>query len=39
MSDIEIELELVSFVEKVCLNEFMWVLGVEDGGFVVCELN
>ena len=37
MSDIEIESELVSFVEKVRLNESMWALGAEDGGFVVCE--
>ena len=39
MSDIEIESELVSFVEKVRLNESMWALGAEDGGFVVCESN
>ncbi len=39
MSDIEIESELVSFVEKVRLSEQLWALGSEDGGFVVCESN
>ena len=39
MRNIEIESELVNFVEKVRLNESMWALGAEDGGFVVCESN
>jgi hypothetical protein len=39
MSDIEIESQLVSFVEKVKLSEQIWALGAEDGGFVVCESN
>lgn len=39
MSDIEIESELVSFVEKVRLSEKLWALGAEDGGFVVCDSN
>ena len=39
MSDIEIESQLVSFVEKVRLSEQVWALGGDDGGFVVCESN
>ncbi len=39
MSDIEIESQLVSFVEKVRVSEQVWALGGEDGGFVVCESN
>jgi len=39
MSDIEIESELVSFVEKARQTEQVWALGAEDGGFVVCESN
>ncbi|KAF7772269.1 hypothetical protein PCIT_a2311 [Pseudoalteromonas citrea] len=39
MSDIEIESELVTFVEKVRLGEQVWALGAEDGGVVVCESN
>ncbi|MDN3379704.1 MULTISPECIES: DUF2750 domain-containing protein [unclassified Pseudoalteromonas] len=39
MSEIEIESELVSFVEKVRQSEQVWALGAQDGGFVVCESN
>jgi hypothetical protein len=39
MSDIEIESQLVSFVEKARLSEQVWALGGDDGGFVVCESN
>jgi hypothetical protein len=39
MSDIEIESELVSFVEKVRSSEQLWALGAQDDGFVVCESN
>ena len=39
MSDIEIESQLVSFVEKVRLSEQVWALGGDDDGFVVCESN
>ena len=39
MSDIEIESQLVSFVEKVRLSEQVWALGGEDGGVVGCESN
>jgi hypothetical protein len=39
MSDIEIESELVTFVEKVRLDGEVWALGAEDGGVVVCESN
>ncbi|MEL0639907.1 DUF2750 domain-containing protein [Pseudoalteromonas aliena] len=39
MSDIEIESQLVSFVEKVRVSEQVWALSSDDGGFVVCESN
>ncbi|MCQ8879998.1 DUF2750 domain-containing protein [Pseudoalteromonas shioyasakiensis] len=39
MSEIEIESELVSFVEKARQSEQVWALGAQDGGFVVCESN
>lgn len=39
MSDIEIESQLVTFVEQVRLNDQVWALGAEDGGVVVCESN
>ncbi|KTF19307.1 DUF2750 domain-containing protein [Pseudoalteromonas sp. 10-33] len=39
MSDIEIESQLVNFVEKVRVSEVIWALGAEDNGFVVCDSN
>ncbi|CAM4039403.1 MULTISPECIES: DUF2750 domain-containing protein [Pseudoalteromonas] len=39
MNDIEIESELVTFVEQVRKNDQIWALGAEDGGVVVCESN
>lgn len=39
MSEIEIESELVTFVEQTRLGDQVWVLSAEDGGVVVCESN
>ena len=39
MSEIEIESELVTFVEQARLGAQVWALGAEDGGVVVCESN
>jgi hypothetical protein len=39
MSDIEIESELVTFVEQARLGAKVWALSAEDGGVVVCESN